>query len=178
LDDHGRCRHFTGIFMHFSAAFGDPGDDAHGGPDNWLLCRVGSFFCALRLAHVIEIMPLLPTEPVAGAPAFVRGLSIVRGTPTLVVDMARLLGGHTTSPRRLVTVKVGTRIVALAVDSVSGVRSMEIADTATALPPLLREAANDAVSAIGRLDADLLLFLDTARIVPGSVFETMAEPVA
>jgi hypothetical protein len=34
------------------------------------------------------------------------------------------------------------------------------------LPPLLRDAAVEAVAAIGTLDAELLLFLRTARIVP------------
>jgi purine-binding chemotaxis protein CheW len=164
--------------MHFSAAFGNPGDSAHGGPDNWLLCRAGSFVCALRLTHVVEIMPLLPTEPIADAPSFVRGLSLIRGIPTLVVDIGQLLGGRTASPQRLVTVKAGPRIIALAVDGVLGVRSMVTADTTIPLPPLLQEAANDAVTAIGRLDADLLLFLDTARIVPGSLLETLAEAAA
>ncbi|HEX4367884.1 MAG TPA: chemotaxis protein CheW [Rhodopila sp.] len=163
--------------MHFSATIGSPRNGVHGGADSWLLCRTGSFLCALRLTDVIEIMPLLPTETIAGAPPFVLGLAIIRGSPTLVVDIGQLLGGRGPSPRRQVTIKVGTRIVALAVDSVAGVRSMEIADTATALPPLLREAANDAVSAIGRHDADLLLFLDTARIVPESLFETIGAAV-
>lgn len=164
--------------MRLSAVFGNPGDGTHGGPDNWLLCRVGTFVCALRLTHVVEIMRLLPTEPIAGAPSFVRGLSIIRGTPTPVVDIGQLLTGCATSPRRLVTVRAGTRIVALAVDSVPGVRSMVTADTTTPLPLLLKDAATDAVSAIGRLDAGLLLFLDTARIVPDSLLETLAEAVA
>ena len=159
--------------MHFSAVFGNPADGTPGGSDDRLVCRTGAFFCALRLTHVVEIMRLLPTEPIVGAPAFVRGLSVVRGTPTLVVDLAHLLGGRATSPERQVTVKTGMRIVALAVDGVLGVRSIDNAGTAESLPPLLREAASDAVSAIGRLDADLLLFLDTARIVPEALFESL-----
>lgn len=156
--------------MHFSAAHGD---GAHGGQDNWLLCRAGSFLCALRLADVVEIMRLLPSEPIADAPTFVRGLSIIRGMPMPVVDIALLLSGRTASLRRLITVKSGTRIVALAVDSVLGVKSIETEGTAESLPPLLREAAGDMVSAIGRLDADLLLFLNTARIVPEALFERL-----
>lgn len=164
--------------MSFSAVFGSPGDGTPGGSDDWLLCRAGSFLCALRLTDVVEIMRLLPIEPIAGAPPFVRGLSIVRGMPTLVVDIAHLLGGRAPSPQRQITVKVGTRIVALAVDSVLGVRSIETADAINPLPPLLREAASDTVSAIGRLDTDLLLFLDTARIVPDSLFESLDTPEA
>ena len=58
-----------------------------------LVFRAGSMLCALRLADVIETMRPLGTRPLAGTPAFVRGVSIVRGVPTPVVDVARLLGG-------------------------------------------------------------------------------------
>jgi chemotaxis signal transduction protein len=59
-------------------------------------------------------------------------------------------------------------MVALAVDTVLGVRSIK---TDEPLPPLLGEAASEVVSAIGRLDAELLLFLGKARIVPEQLFE-------
>jgi hypothetical protein len=46
---------------------------------------------------------------------------------------------------------------------VLGVRSIK---TGEPVPPLLRETASDVVAAIGCLDAELLLFLGTARITP------------
>lgn len=61
-------------------------------------------------------------------------------------------------------------MVALAVDTVLGTRSIEADEP---LPPLLQEAANNAVSAIGRLDAELVLFLATARIVPQKLLERL-----
>jgi purine-binding chemotaxis protein CheW len=164
--------------MHLSASIGEPDGGAHGGEAIWLLCRAGSFLCALRLADVVEIMRVLRIEPIAGAPPFVRGLSIIRGAPTLVVDIAHLFGGRSAVSQRQVTVKIGTRIVALAVDNVLGVQLMETAGIAEPLPPLLREAASDMVSAIGRLDADLLLFLNTARIVPDTLLEHFGRPEA
>jgi purine-binding chemotaxis protein CheW len=160
----------------FSAGISEPGGGAQGGSAIWLLCRAGSFLCALRLAQVVEIMRVSRIEPIAGAPPFVRGLSIIRGAPTPVIDIAHLVGGRTAAPRRQVTVQVGTRIVALTVDSVLGVRLIEAAGIAEPLPPLLREAASDMVSAIGRLDADLLLFLNTARIVPEALLEHLCHP--
>jgi purine-binding chemotaxis protein CheW len=162
--------------MHFSAVVVEADGSAQDGHDNWLLCRTGSFVCALRLTHVIEIMRILRIEPIADAPDFVRGLAIIRGVPTPVVDIAHLFGGSPAPSQRLVTVKAGTRVVALAVDSVLGVRSMDTAGGTEALPPLLREAASDMVSAIGRLDADLLLFLNTAGIVPEALFDSLTCP--
>jgi purine-binding chemotaxis protein CheW len=150
--------------MHFSTVVGDRGSAAHADRELWLLCRAGAVLCGLPLTQVVEVMRMLPIEVVGGAPPCVSGLAIIRGTPTPIVDVALLLGGHAAPAERLVTVRAGTRTVALAVAAVLGVRSIE--DSAQSLPPLLREAAGDIVSAIGRLDADLLLFLDTIRLLP------------
>jgi purine-binding chemotaxis protein CheW len=121
---------------------------------------------------VVEVMRVGPIAAVAGAPAFVSGLSLIRGAPTPVVQVALLLGGRVAPPRRLVTVRAGGRIVALAVDAVLGLRW--IGDAAEP-PPLLRQATADVVSAIGALDAELLLVLNTARLIPEAVYERLQE---
>jgi purine-binding chemotaxis protein CheW len=157
--------------MHFSAAIDKRSGSVDGAHDVWLLCRTGSSLCALPLVRVVEIMRVLPMDIIAGAPSFVLGLSIIRGAPTPIVDTALLFGGRTTAAKRLVSVRVGARLVALAVDEVLGVRSIE--RDADPLPPLLREAAGETISAIGRLDAELLLFLSMARIVPEDLFERL-----
>ena len=41
------------------------------------------------------------------------------------------------------------------------------------LPPLLRDAATETIDAIGTLDAELLFFLRTARIVPDDLFDRL-----
>jgi purine-binding chemotaxis protein CheW len=135
----------------------------------WLICRVSTRVCALPLDAVVETMRPLVVEPVAGAPGFVSGLSIVRGEPIPVVDAARLLGTEVASPSRLVTLRAGTRRFALAVDAVLGVRALDPGSLAV-LPPLLDELG-DVVTAIGTLDAQLLLVLRASRLVPESVFE-------
>ena len=158
--------------MHLSPALGDPNGCVSGSRALWLLCRAGPPLCALPLGHVVEVMRILPIEPIAGAPLYLRGLSIIRGTPAPIVDTAFLCCGQTAPFHRLVTVRAGTRIAALAVDTVVGIRRMETTDP---LPPLLREATSGVVSMIGRLDAELLLFLSTARIVPEAMFEHFGE---
>lgn len=156
--------------MDLSAAICEPGSDPRGDHAMSLLCRAGSSLCALPLGLVVEIMRKLPIELVANTPPYVHGLSIIRGTPTPIVDTALLCSARTAPFHRLVTVSADTRIIALAFDSVLGVRSIKTDET---LPPLLQEAAGDMVSAIGRLDAELLLFLSTARIVPEELFERL-----
>jgi purine-binding chemotaxis protein CheW len=142
-----------------------------------VLCRVGSVVCALPAEHVSETMRPLPVEPLAGMPPFIAGLAIVRGVPIPVVDLARLLGGSDPlRATRFVTIRIGDRHAAMAVDSVLGVRAVR-ADALHELPPLLGGAGADAVDAVGTLDANLVLVLRSARIVPPVVWEALATTV-
>jgi purine-binding chemotaxis protein CheW len=134
--------------------------------ESLLLCRVGDLLCALPLEHVEEAMRPLPVEAIAGVPDFVRGLAVVRGVPIPVVDAATLLSGDASHPTRFVTVKSGSRRIALAVDAVVGVREIP-RGSLDALPLLFQNAAAlDAISAVGTLDADLLLVLRSTRLIP------------
>jgi purine-binding chemotaxis protein CheW len=139
-----------------------------------LVCRVRTRVCALPLANVIETLRPLPIEPLSGAPLFVCGVSIIRGEPLPVVDGGLLLGAGQARATRLVTLRVGARAVALAVDAVLGVRSFE-RSALHALPPLLREAGEDTVAALGNLDQELLLVLESGRLVPEQIFERIAQ---
>jgi len=147
-----------------------------------LLFRVRTRLCAMPLAHVLETMRPLPVEAMSGGPPCVRGLAIIRGTPVPVIDVAELLReervrGEAPSPEpsaRFVTVKVAGRTIAIAVDAVVGVRSLAL-DSFGELPPLLRDAETDLVGSIGALDAELLLVLRSARLLPPGL---QAAPVA
>jgi purine-binding chemotaxis protein CheW len=133
-----------------------------GGEVAVLVLRVGPTLCALPVSHVGETLRPLPIQPLPDSPAFVRGLAVVRGEPTPVIDLAELLGVAAGACTRFVTVAVDGRRTALAVDAVTGVRKLP-ARALGGLPPLLREA--ERVEAVGRLDAELLLVLRAARLV-------------
>ncbi len=138
-----------------------------------LLCRMRSQLCAVPLEYVAETMRPMPVTPLAGSPPFVRGMSVIRGTAIPVIDAGSLLGSVTpASPTRFITLKTQGKHVALAVEEVIGIRSLA-AVAANDLPPLLRSANADLVSAVGMLDKELLLVLQTARIVPDSVWQLM-----
>jgi purine-binding chemotaxis protein CheW len=134
-----------------------------------LLCRSNRQSYAIPLENVIEIMRVLPVKAVAGAPAYVRGLSIVRGTPVPVIDVGRLIGDWETQSGRLVVIKTGARTVALQVDTVIGIRLLD-AESFRRLPPLLRNVASNTVDAIGAIDAELLFALRATQLVPENVF--------
>jgi purine-binding chemotaxis protein CheW len=138
-----------------------------------LLCRLGDGLCALPLDCVVETMRPLAIERVAHAPSFVLGLSVVRGQPIPVIDGARLFGGgQTAAPQRFVTVRVGDRRVALAVDAVLGLRDLALLSLG-ALPPLLDGADSSAVAAVGALDRQLLMVLGGVRAIPPSAWQSI-----
>ena len=140
-----------------------------------LVVTVGARICALPLHHVVETMRPLPIEPVAGTPGFVCGVSVIRGTPTPVVDLKVLLenGENSAGYGRFVTLKLGERRVAIGVDGVVGMRNLNSAQLEE-LPPLLRDATADLIEAIGSRDGLLLVVLNTARIVPDEVWTSLA----
>jgi len=147
-----------------------PTSDGGRGVTSWLLCRAGSHLHAIPLDQVIESMRVPPIDAISGAPRYVLGLCIVRGSPVPVVDPGLLLGDQPTRSQRLVTIRAGRRTIALAVEEVLGIRAID-AETSSQLPPLLRNAAAETIAAIGTLDAELLFFLHTARIVPEDLLE-------
>ncbi|MBI3529211.1 MAG: chemotaxis protein CheW [Betaproteobacteria bacterium] len=137
---------------------------------SFLVCRSNSFLCALPLMSVAETMRPLAIEPLAAMPPFLLGVSVIRGVPVPIVDTGKLFGSTTsTRPQRIVTLKIGERLVGLAVDSVLGVQAIPVASL-NEVPPLLHQVGDETVSAITRLDAELLLVLESARIVPESVW--------
>jgi purine-binding chemotaxis protein CheW len=140
-----------------------------------LLVRTQSVACALSLSDVAETMRALPVEPLGGMPRFVRGVSIIRGSAVPVVDLALLLGASEgATSNRLVTLRVGDRRVALAVETVLGVRELDLSSMPE-MPPLLGTAAAEVLDTIGTLDGALLLVLQAARIVPPEVWQALAS---
>jgi purine-binding chemotaxis protein CheW len=128
-----------------------------------LVFHVGAHVCAIPIAHVTETMRPLPIEPIGGAPSCVLGIARIRGVAVPVIDVGALVGGSTqTTANRFVAIRVDGRSVALAVDSVEGVTTID-AGKIERMPPVLR--SSDAIDGIAPLDDRLLMVLRTARLV-------------
>lgn len=141
------------------------------GADLAVVARVGARLCAIPLEHTRETMRLQPIEPLAGAPAYVLGLSIIRGEAVPVVDLAAVVGGDG-ARERLISLRVGDRALAVAVDAVLGVQPIDRAALADA-PPLAQLARPEIIDAIGVLDSRLLLLLRTARLLSEDDWQRM-----
>jgi len=135
------------------------------GGDRWLLFRVGRRRCALPIRFTLETMRPLPIRAVGASQRAVLGVATIRGSMVPVVDVAALFGEGGGEPRRFVTVKVGERVVALAVDDVIGVETIA-ASAWDALPALLSAGVSDVVDAIASADRDLVLALSAGRLMP------------
>lgn len=137
-----------------------------------LLFRVQSRLYALPVAHVVETMRPLPVERLANASLAIRGLALIRGVPTPVVSLASLLDeeAHFT---RFITITTGRGPIALTASAVLGVHPI-VASSLRDLPPLLKDANSEAVSAIGTADAELLTVLNAARLVPDDLWSALS----
>ncbi|MGB9379231.1 chemotaxis protein CheW [Candidatus Binatus sp.] len=131
-----------------------------------VLVRAGKLFCALPLASVIETLRSPPVTAIAGAPQWVQGVAVIRGATVVVVDLGILLGLDSAeiSQARVITLRVGDRVVGLAVESIVGVREFD-RTLLSEVPPLLLQAHPEVLNAIGLLDGELMLVLDGSRII-------------
>ena len=141
-----------------------------------LVFRAGSLLCALRLDDVLETMRPLPTRPLAGTPAFVSGICVMRGVPTPVVDVARLLGGEQAEVSRYVAVRTERGPVAFATGQVLGIRTVVGGDVATGHTALLSGAgaSSPLVAGIATIGAEPLLLLQSMRVLPDEVWAQAA----
>lgn len=141
----------------------------------YLLCRASSSICALPLAQVLEVMRPLPLRLLQVPPKFVCGLSVIRGAPVAVVDLASVIGKARTDPvGRWVALRLGERRLALAVEDVLGIRDLE-ESTFQSLPPLLRDADRALIEAVGTLDSELLLLLEAGRLLPEEIWDALTK---
>lgn len=139
-----------------------------------LVFRAGPLLCALRLDEVIETMRPLATHPLAGTPAFVTGICIMRGIPSLVIDVARLLGGARAEVVRFIAVRTERGAVAFATGKIHGVRPVG-ADGTPRHDALLGAAPARLIAAVGTIDAEPVLLLQSMRLVPDEVWAAAAE---
>jgi purine-binding chemotaxis protein CheW len=139
-----------------------------------LVVRINSQLCGFAIEHVIETMRPLEVDSLPGMPPFVRGLSVVRGSPVPVVELAVLLGEEAGLTRRWVLLRVGERRVAVAVTEVLGLH--RIAESAfRAFPPLLEQTLAGLVLAVEQRDREFLLVLQSNRLMPEDAWRTLEQ---
>jgi purine-binding chemotaxis protein CheW len=100
-------------------------------------------------------------------------MAIIRGGLLPVVHLASLLGHEDAeSGGRFVTMRAGSRQIALHVDEVIGAKHIAT-DALSATPPLLGEAIPAHAEKIGALDGQMVAMLRTTRILPPDLWDRM-----
>jgi len=143
-----------------------------------LVVGLDTCVCAVPLTHVIETMRPLPVEPISGVPSFVRGISIIRGIATPVIDLGALVGTPGEQVERFVTLRVGDKQVALSVNAVLGIRDLSAVLAMQELPPLLQRASEDVIETIGTLDEKVLMVLREGWELPDEVWQALTAQEA
>jgi purine-binding chemotaxis protein CheW len=127
-----------------------------------LIVRAAGRLCGLPLTSVVEIMRPLPVQALAGLPAYLRGLAVIRGQPIPVVDVSTLLAGVAGDRiGRFLTMRGEGRPFSLAVEAVLGMRTVDRG--ALRAIPELREPARELVDSVGALGTELLTVLKASR---------------
>lgn len=130
---------------------------------NFLMVEIGSQRCGLTIESVAEVMRPLPVQRLEQAPPSVIGISLIRGQGVPVIDLSKLLQNEPGPVNRFVAVRIGERLCALAVGKVIGIESVASTEWQE-LPPLFRDL--EAAQGLSVLDRDLVLLLQTARLLP------------
>ncbi len=147
-----------------------------------LVCfRVGEEEYGIDIMRVHEVVPALPITPVADAPAFLEGITELRGAFFGVIDLRKRLDKRfyersgapapVISPQhRYVVVSLHGRSLGLVVDGVTEVRRIEparIVALAASVP-----GAGRLLTGAARVDAAVVLVMDLDQLL------TPAERVA
>ena len=143
-----------------------------------LLFRAGGRLYGCDIATVREIIPFRRCTRLPGAPAYVCGLTNLRGTVVTVVDLASRLGGAAeaggaTRPASLradgsiIVAEHGAKLAGLAVDSVRDVQVLaddRMADDAAA-PVAGAMEDGGVVRGLGQLGDEVVIVLDVQTIL-------------
>jgi purine-binding chemotaxis protein CheW len=140
----------------------------------YLLVSVGTRTCAFPLGEVSETMRTRSTVPLPEAPAFIAGVTTVRGNLTVVVNAHALLGEPGSAAQRMVILKAGPRNFAMTVNEVVGIVELDDA-SGEQLKPLLPALTSEYVDRLLKLELSFATVFQGARIVPESVWRSLEE---
>ena len=142
--------------------------------DGWsLVFRAGSRLYAMPLESVVEVMPVPRYRFVLGAPAFVLGVTVLRGEVAPVVDLSRLVSGEASEPTRAIVLRVGQRLVTVVVEGIDSCVALPGSELRS-MPPLL-SGADSGAAELRLLDGQLLVVLEAARLLSESLQASLMQ---
>jgi len=139
------------------------------GAGEYLTFRLGNEEYGLDILKVQEIRGYEPPTRVANAPAFIKGVSNLRGTIVPIIDMRLRFDCPSAEYNQLtvaIILNLHDRVVGMVVDSVSDV--IELADEQVRPAPDV-ESAIDArcIRGLGAVGDRMLILLDIEKLMSG-----------
>jgi purine-binding chemotaxis protein CheW len=124
----------------------------------------------VEIGKVQEIIRMQPITKVPNAPAFVEGVTNLRGRVIPVLDLRQRFGfaaGEQTRRSRIVVAELGRHTVGMVVDGVSEVLMIP---AAAVEPPsvLVTTADSEYLKGVAKLDDRLVLLLALDRVLSGT----------
>ncbi len=132
-----------------------------------LTFRMGQELYGVDIQTVQEIKGYAPSTPLPNAPDYFRGVMNLRGIIVPVVDLRARFGMPAQPPGRvnvIIVVVASGRVTGLLVDSVADVTELRPGDIQST-PDVCGAAPPDFVQGVARLGDELLILLNTDRIV-------------
>lgn len=121
----------------------------------------------VEIGHVEEIIRMQPIVRIPHGPAFMEGVTNLRGRVIPVLDLRKRFGLPADGPTRrsrIVVGELGDHMVGLVVDGVSEVL-MVSADAVEQPSALMTTQASAYVRGVAKLDERLVLLLDLSRLL-------------
>ncbi len=123
----------------------------------------------VEISRIQEIIRMQPITRVPNGPAFIEGVTNLRGRVIPVLDLRKRFGlaaGEPTRHSRIVVAELGAHTVGLVVDGVSEVLRIA-ADQVEPPSSLITTVESAYLRGVAKLDDRLVLLLDLARILTG-----------
>lgn len=133
----------------------------------WVIFRLGNEEYGVEIMQVDKIERMKPITRVPKTPAFVEGVINLRGEIVPVIDLRKRFDMPTkevTDDTRVVVALVGELSVGLIVDEVTRVMSLP-QDAIEPPPSLIGSVDVTYVRGVGKLDDQLLVLLDLAKVL-------------
>lgn len=147
-------------------------------PELYVLFKVADGEYAVPTRDVLQLESYSGSTPVPGSPPHVEGVVQVRGRVLPVLSLRSLFGQAAEPPSfdtRIIVVRLGTRVVALLVDSSRHVLAIDPAKIQVA-PTAIGEQSKGFIRAVAQLEERLILLLDIPKILGQE--RTHDEPLA
>lgn len=124
-------------------------------------------FYGINIAVVESIIKMQEITQLPQTPAYIKGVTNLRGTVLPVIDLRIRFGLDTqkdTKQTRVIIVTMGTVKVGLMVDGVSEV--LRISDESIGpLPPMVNSVNSDFLKGIVRLEGRLIILLEVEKVL-------------